>query len=171
MAVDIPPDLLGALEETLGHEERLTEQLRFKLIQAKLLLTAGEAHFVGSALQEVQGVLEEIRGAENWREKAVTRLAAAINLSADEITLAYLAEHAPEPYRERFSKQRYRFMDLTSEVEQLTNECRRLAQANVDMIQGTLESLYKVTESLGTYDAAGRLQAGGRNPTRLDRAL
>ena len=162
---------LAALEQMLGLERQLLETLQFKLTQAKLVLTANESRFVAPALREVQAAMEDIRTAEDERMKATAAIAADWGVHSKSLTRAYLADHAPEPYGARFRDHRYAFMDLTSEIERLSADNQRLATANLDVIKGTLDLLYDVTEQSDTYDAKGHRSDAARGPLRLDRSL
>lgn len=164
---------LAALETMLALERQLLETLLFKLTQAKLVLAANETRFVPPALKEVQDAMADIERAEADRVRATAAIAADWGLELASVTLAYLAEKAPEPYRERFSAHRYEFMDLTKQIEQLSGDNQRLAAANLDMIRGTLDILYNVTDADrgSAYDARGRSQGSERGPLRLDRSI
>lgn len=161
---------LDALETTLAAERQLLESLLFKLTQAKLVLGSGEARFVGPAIEEVAGVMESIRQAEQHRAEAVANLAAEWGVPAASLTLAYLADHGPEDRRERLSALRYEFMDLTEQIEKITKENERLASGNLSVIQGTLSALHQVTELGSAYDAKGQLPSSIQ-PVRFDRSV
>jgi hypothetical protein len=63
-------DSRNAVEElvdTLWLERRLLEFLLYKLVQANLMLTAGNSRFVQPALREVDQVIERVRHAESYR--------------------------------------------------------------------------------------------------------
>lgn len=171
MDVRTPSPHLARLEQTLGHERELLESLLYRLVAAKQILAANEARFVPRALQEVQDAMEDIREAEAMRSKAVDALAAEWGVPAGRLTLGWLASEGPESARPRLQDLRYAFMDLTKEVEQLTQENQRLASANLESIRGTLNMLHRVTEDPGIYDASGRRSEIAKAPMRWDRAL
>jgi len=165
-----PSPRLATLERLLETERELLETLLFKLTQARLILAANEVRFVSQSLQEVQMAMDDIREAEAARSRAVTALAEDLGVPASQITLEYLAAQGPEPTRPRFSELRYRFLDLTQEIEKVSAENQRLAAAGLDAIRGTLSMLYDVTDEGVTYDRQGRLSQGPP-PMRLDRPL
>ena len=169
--METPSPRLIALEQMLGLEHQLLEALLFKLTQAKLVLAANEARYVGSALHEVQEAMEDIKEAEERRASAVADLAEEWEIPAAVLTLAYLSDHAPPSMRERFGQLRYGLMDLAGDIEKITKQNQRLANANLETIRGTLDILHKVTESGGTYDASGRALPAARRPRRLDTAI
>jgi hypothetical protein len=171
MEESAPSPRLATLERLLDSERQLLETLLLKLTQARLLLAANEVRFVSASLQEVQMAMDDIREAEDARVQALTALADELGKLPSEITLEFLATQGPAATRARFRDLRYRFMDLTKEIEKASAENKRLAQAGLDAIRGTLSMLYDVAEDGGTYDRRGRVQSGPRNPLRLDRPL
>lgn len=170
MSAGLPSRSLDELEATLAIERQLLESLLFKLTQAKLILASSEARFVGPALDEVTTVMEVIREAESKRSAAVAKVASELGVPIAAVTLAYLAENAPDPIKERFSALRYEFMDLTEEIERLTKENERLATGNLELIQGTLNALHQVTDEGSAYDAKGR-RSTQTGPVRFDRSI
>jgi hypothetical protein len=170
MSAASPSRSLDELEATLAIERQLLESLLFKLTQAKLILASSEARFVGPALEEVTAVMQTIRGAEQKRAAAVAAVASEWGVPAQAVTLAYLAEHAPIPHKERFSSLRYELMDLTEDIERITRENERLATGNLSLIQGTLNALHHATAEGTAYTAAGRLPST-TNPIRFDQSI
>ena len=69
------PTPMAELVETLWYERRLLEFLLFKLVSANLVLSSADRRFVGSAVDEVEQVLERVRRAESDRHRVVQRLA------------------------------------------------------------------------------------------------
>src|SRR5690606_39449996 len=75
------------------------EYLLFKLLEAQLLLSSDQAAFVPIAMAEIESVLRRIREEEERREELVSLLAQDWGVPPHELKLAYLTEHAPDPYR------------------------------------------------------------------------
>ncbi len=160
------------LANTLTAERRLLEQLLFKLIEARLILAADEARFVSQAMAEVETVMERLRFFEQHRTAAVARLADALGEPASKVTLSYLAEWAPEPYRTMFDDHRDHFHRLTDEIEQATVDNRRLATMAVQNLTATLGAMVGGGGTLATYTADGRTRSRTPViPTQLDEVL
>lgn len=162
---------LAALAETLHGERRLLEQLLFKLVEARLVLAADEARFLPLAMSEVEDVVARVRFGESHRQRAVRELAAAIGEPEDRITLTFLVNWAPEPYRTMFAEHRDHFMRLTVEIEQASVDNRRLANLAVQNLSDTLVTLLGSSES-GVYTSLGtRTNEAIAAPSRLDWVL
>ena len=162
---------LVELADTLTAERRLLEQLLFKLVEARLILAADEARFVGQAMAEVETVMERLRLFEQHRVDAVARLADALGEPPSRVTLSYLAEWAPEPYRTMFDHHRDHFLRLTEEICQATVDNRRLATMAVQNLTATLGAMVG-GGGLATYTADGRTSSRTPViPTQLDEVL
>jgi hypothetical protein len=127
--------------ERLWAERHLLEFLEFKLVAAKLLLTADVRRFVGPALDEVEHVIEQVRMAEIKRGMVVARVAQEWQVPVERITLTYLVERAPEPAALIFAEHRAAFMKLTTEIEDLAIQNRLMAQATLAHIREAMAVL------------------------------
>lgn len=162
---------LADLADTLSAERQLLEQLLFKLVEARLVLAADEARFIGQAMREVEMVLDRIRLGESRRTAAVDRLAQVIGEPAEEITLGFLSSWAPEPYRTMFRQHRDHFHRLTAEIEQASVDNRRLASLAVHNLTDTLGALLGESD-FAVYTALGTRQGRAVSvPTRIDEVL
>ena len=143
----------------------------FKLVEARLILTADEPRFVPQAMLEVESVVDRIRFSEIRRTDAVRGLAEALGAPQDEVTLRYLAASAPEPYRTMFEQHRDHFHQLAGEIEQVTLDNRRLASLALRNITDTLGAIIG-QPSLSVYTATGTSRdAVEHRPTRIDEVL
>ena len=154
------------LVDTLWFERRLLEFLLFKLVSANLVLSADDWRFVAPAIAEVERVVQEVRQAEADRAGLLSEVASEWNVGPHQLTLAYLAEHAPPELKSDLEDHRDAFMQLVNEIEELTRENRRLATVGIDGIRETLGLSQTVT-----YDAAGRRGQRPASATRFDRVL
>lgn len=163
---------LALLAQTLSSERELLELLLFKLVEARLILASDQPRFVPQAMIEVESVIERIRYSESRRGDAVSGLAAAMSLPSDAITLRYLASEAPEPYRTMFEQHRDHFHRLTTEIEQVTLDNRRLATLAVQNITDTLGAIIG-QPSFSVYTASGASREAVRpsSPTQIDEVL
>ena len=135
----------------LWFERRLLEFLLFKLVSANLVLTANDRRFVGPAVAEVERVVVEVRRAEGDRAEVIDKIAADWGVDASILSLEYIAEHAPEELRPDFEDHHVGFMALVNEIEELTQENRRLATVSLEDIRGAFG-----LDQSGMYDAEGR---------------
>ncbi len=162
---------LALLAQTLSAERELLELLLFKLVEARLILTSDEPRFVPQAMLEVESVVERIRFSELRRNEAVRGFAATVGADPDEITLRYLAAHAPEPYRTMFEAHRDHFHRLAGQIEQTTLDNRRLASLALQNITDTLGAIIG-QPSFSVYTATGSSRSAAEHrPVRVDEVL
>lgn len=157
------------LVDTLWLERRLLEFLLYKLVQANLMLMAGNSRFVQPALREVDQVIERVRQAESYRGTVVERLAREWNKPAASLTLEALAAESPGWAQPLFQEHREGFLRLVNEIERITLENRRLATVNLDSIRGTLDMLSGQRSDI--YDSSGRATSGERLPMKIDEVM
>jgi hypothetical protein len=163
---------LAELVDTLAAERNVLDYLVFKLVEARLVLIADEARFIPQAMAEVEAVIVQIRRGESHRQHALLRLARHIGVPADSLTLSRLADSAPEPFGVMFSDYQRQFHNLTSEIERLTQENRKLASQSVSSIREALSALIGLSAPVDVYTAAGE-HAGAPSvkPLRVDEIL
>lgn len=161
--------VLQDLIDQLGRQRQLVEYLLFKLIEARLLLSSGQdAAFVPVALGEIEGVLDRMRDEEKARESLIALLADDWGVEPDRITLGFLTEESPEPYRTAFADHRSEFMTLVDQVEDVTKENRRLAATGLNRVQATISGL---VEDASTYSPEGRVQKFVARPMSHDEVV
>lgn len=162
---------LAELAETLHAERQMLEHLLFKLIEARLVLAADEARFLPMAMREVESIVERVRLGEGQRRRAVVRLADALGEPEERMTLGFLIDWAPEPYRTMFNEHQDHFRRLATEIEQASLDNRRLAGLAVQSLTDTLGTL------LGSHDPGTYTPTGSRGrqtavlPTHVDEVL
>lgn len=161
---------LEDLADVLWAERHLVEYLLFKLVTANLLLSAEERRFVPKAMDEVERVMERLGEVENRREAALLPVAREWQLQPRDLSLATLAQRAPEPMATVFRDLHSDFMALTAEIESTSAENRKLANSALNHMHSALETLTGPTIAT-TYTAKGTHDVGITNPIRLDRAL
>jgi hypothetical protein len=162
---------LAELAETLHFERQLLEHLLFKLVEARLVLASDEARFLPQAMREVEVLVDKVRFGEGNRQLAIRALSAAIGEPEERITLGFLIQWAPEPFRTMFDEHRDHFRRLTTEIEQASLDNRRLANLAVQSLSDTLGTLMGSTDP-GTYTPTGT--RGGSTvvlPTKIDEVL
>lgn len=164
-----PTPELEVLADTLWAERHLVELLLYRLTLAKLVLAADERRFVALTIGEVEEAVQRLRDAELRREVAIADLADAWEEPVATLTLAAVAERAPQPWSKVFDDHREGFRALTEEIEATSAENRRLASAGLQSVQHALDVL--TTDRTGTYTAAGVAEPASTRPTRLDQTL
>ena len=167
---DVPAHLLEGLADTLWQERHMVETLLYRMVTAKLLLAADEHRFVSAAMDEVEAVVDALRGAEQGRMAALVQVADRLEVPVEDLTLAEIARRAPAAMRLVFDDHRQAFLDLTAEIEQTADANRQLASGALGRVRRSLDALAGANPAT-TYDAAGRAQVGVAAPMHLDRAL
>jgi len=161
---------ISQLADVLWYERQLMEFLLFKLVTANLMLNADERRFVAPSIAEVERVMDEIRRVESERDEVVQRVADELNIEPGSVSLSYLAAAAPEALRATFVDHRDGFMELTSEIEKVTRENRRLATVGLSGIRGTF-NLLDPGDNNPIYDASGKPSGSGPRSMTLNEVL
>jgi hypothetical protein len=161
---------LEELAETLWQERHLTELLLYRLVCTRLLLASDDERFTALAISEVEAVTDALRDAEQRRDEVVQALAVSWGTTIDELKLARLAEHAPQPWASIFDDHRRAFLELTGEIETAAADNRRLAASNLHRVHQTMSTLLGTTSS-STYDTNGQRQPASPTPAMLDRVM
>lgn len=161
---------LEELAEMLWQERHLTELLLYKLVCTRLILAADEQRFTGYALNEVDTVLASLREAEGRRDDVVASLAVTWGASVDDLRLSTLVERSPEPWASVFEDHRQSFLALTSEIESVARENRRLAASGLHAVQRTMLALTGGGDT-ATYDPRGQRQPAAAGPSLLDEVM
>ena len=162
---------LEVLNEVMWRERRVTEAVRFKLVEAKLILMADEPRFVPQALAELEAVVRRLRTVEHERDAALREFAAEVQMDVDRITLRALSEEAPEPWSTIFDDHRQAFLEMTAEIEDITKVNRRLATLAFSGAKETIRALF-TPEDAGLYGRPGEVSASpNAAPIRVDEVL
>lgn len=150
----------GALASLLWNQRDALDALLYRLVQQRLLLTAGETRWLHHADAELSAAVEAMRAGEILRAAELDRFVAALGLSVD-TTLGELAGLAPAPWDQVLADHRLVLRALVAEIEAATVQVRALLHAGSSAIRETLDLL---TDSTATYTAdgaAGALHRGG----------
>lgn len=149
----------------LWQEREALQFLLFKLVEERLIVSAGETRWLAAANDEIESAVSRLRGIELMRAAEVDNLAAELRLGAGP-TLNDLAEHAAEPWAGILTEHREALLTLVLQIEQATDENRRLLGAGARAIRQTLLSLSDAP--LDTYDSRGISSAGPRGSMMWD---
>ena len=155
--VEADDQALNDVSTVLWKERQLLELLVFKLEEEQLLLTAGKARWVNHASREVEIVLEQLRAAELLRALKVEAAAAELGLESFP-GLRSLSQAAPEPWCSIFARHRQAFLELTTEVRELSERNRHLLAKGRDAARDALSWLTgKGSPPPQAYTATGGL--------------
>ena len=132
--------VLNDVSTILWRERQLLELLVFKLEEEQLLLAAGKVRWVNHASREVEIVLEQLRASELMRAVRVEAAATELGLGSSP-GLKSLSAAAPEPWSSIFSRHRQAFLELTSEVRELSEQNRHLLAKGRDAAREALNWL------------------------------
>jgi AraC-like DNA-binding protein len=130
---------MDELAGVLGRERLLIEKLLFKLVELHQLLTIGEARFLPWAAEEVDRATARLRESELHRALIVNKIAARVGVADTQLSLRALANTTPEPFGSIFADHRRAFRELTSEVTEVLERCRALAEDGAVFVAEVLE--------------------------------
>lgn len=152
-------------------ERHLLEFLLFKVVSARLLLSAGEHRFLPVVGEEIEDVVRRCREAAAERQKVADTLAAAWDVDTGRIHLGYLAEHAPSPFAAMFSDHRDRLRQVVEEVQATARSNHQLATTTMQDVSRLIGE--DAGGQLGTtYNRSGRAQPSKRTgPRQVDGSL
>lgn len=150
----------------LWRERGLLETLHYRLEVEQLVMSSGQTRWLLQAANDVELMLEEIRGTEILRAVAADEAAAAVGLAANP-SLSSLIERADEPWRSILADHRDAFAAASAEIT-------RLAEANRTLISAGLRAAHETLLSLGgdaqIYSPEGAA-VGTARASRFDRIL
>lgn len=162
---------MDELATVLRRERWLLNVLLFRLTEMRHLLAANDSRFLGWASAEVEEAVARVREAELIRNTLVSRLAREMEMTEDDLTLASLAQGAPEPYRQIFSDHRVAFLDLVNEVQSVSQTNRRLATRGIQGLSDVLNMLSNEDDDPQLYGPSSQTWAARPAASSLDRAL
>ncbi len=164
-------ELLERLAHRLWDERHVVTVLLYRLTVTRLLLAADERRFVAESVREVDDAVAQLRDGEAARDEALRDLAEHWLIDPQQLTLERLSRQAPPPYDHTFSEHLTAFRTLTAEVEGAARENRTLARTDLGAVQEQLDLLTGTPSAPTTYDARGRVDAGGPLGGRLREVL
>jgi len=144
---------LANISAALWRIRELLDLLTFKLETEQVLVAAGRSRWLGRATHEVELVLEEIRHADLRRTIELGDVAETMGLDPD-ISLAELAEAAPDPWGAVLTDHRLTLISATTEISALAESNRDLLDSSYRALQEALGLLSSVPEP-STYTADG----------------
>lgn len=153
---------LAVLADVIWTQRTALEQLAFRLVALKLVLTADLRRYVGRCVDEVDAAADRLERIEERRAAAQEALAVACGYRPDVLTLGALALAAPEPWSTVFADHHDHLRALVTEIDHTTAENARLCGA----------TLTELTDDLSAAGVAGQRALAGaapvaRTPLRL----
>lgn len=131
------------LLSVLGRERVQLEFLLFKILQLQHLLRSQDQRFLRWATEEIARAGQRVHVTEIDRLDLIRQFARSAGMQADEVTLATLAEHAPEPWSTIFADHSLGFRRLAVEVDAVMTVTCALADATGHVIAETLRQIYR----------------------------
>lgn len=144
-------DAFAAVAAVLWTEREALERVLYALQVEQLVLAAGATRWLNHADGSLRVALERLRTTEVLRAAEANELARVARLPF-QLTLAELAEVAPDPWRMVLSEHRAALRELVAEIDSLATETRRLL---ADGAAATSETLASIGFAMAGYDADG----------------
>lgn len=139
--------LVEELAEVLGDERRLLETLVFRLLEARALLTSGEARFLGWAASDIEAAAAAVREVELRRATVVCAMH-----GDDRATILTLTDAAPEPWGTLLEDHRASLGRLAAEVGAALEGIHELATAGLERLRRAAPSSQRdATVDLGDH--------------------
>lgn len=156
------------LSTLLWREHELLDLLLFKAEEKQYLILTGKSRWLARIAREIEVVLDQLRTLEVERAAATELLAGDLGLGPNP-SLRQLADAAPAPWRDIYTKHHEELLVLVTEL-------RSLSEANRELIEGGLAAISDALMSVrgpsaGTYGANGRSEAGAYRAITLDGSL
>src|ERR687886_1637628 len=121
------------LSTLLWREQELLDLLLFKAEEKQYLIISGKTRWLPRIAHEIEVVLDQLRSLEVERAAATEGIATALGLEASP-SLRQLAEAAPAPWADLYTKHHEALLVAVSEL-------RSLSDANRELIEGGLAAI------------------------------
>ena len=156
------------LSTLLWREQELLDLLLFKAEEKQYLILTGKTRWLARIAHEIEVVLDQLRTLEVERAAATEQIAGRLGLEANP-SLRQLADAAPAPWGDLYSKHHETLMTLVGEI-------RNLSDANRELIEGGLAAIGEAllsarVPSAGTYTHTGRQSDAAYRSVTLDGAM
>jgi len=157
------------LSHTLWRQRRLLERLVYRLEVQQLLLAAGRTRWISTATADVEQVMDRLREEDLARAVQVSAVGMELGLG-QEPSLRDLVEHAPAPWNDILREHQAAFLEMTSEVEELTRHNRELLARGYSSTRDLLAAMTDGQE-VGGYSAAGSSTSFRLPASTIDRTV
>ncbi|MGY5884480.1 flagellar protein FlgN [Modestobacter lacusdianchii] len=158
------------LSTLLWREQELLDLLLFKAEEKQYLILTGKSRWLARIAHEIEVVLEQLRTLELERAAATEQIAGRLGLEANP-SLRQLAEAAPAPWDDLYTKHHEALLVLVTELRGLSDANRELIESGLSVINDALSSSGPAPTAAGTYTQAGRASGNAYRSVTLDGAL
>lgn len=156
------------LSTLLWREQELLDLLLFKAEEKQYLILTGKTRWLARIAHEIEVVLEQLRTLEVERAAASEQIAGRLGLPGNP-SLRQLAQAAPAPWSDLYTKHHENLLVLVTELRTLSDANRELIDGGLGAIGDALLSAR--VHSGDTYTQAGRRTANAYRPVTLDGAM
>ena len=156
------------LSTLLWREQELLDLLLFKAEEKQYLILTGKTRWLPRIAHEIEVVLDQLRTLEVERAAATEVLATALGVGANP-SLRQLAEAAPAPWADLYTKHHEALLVLVTELRSLSDANRELIEGGLAAISDALLTVRG--PSAGTYTQNGRSAGNAYRPVTVDGAM
>lgn len=156
------------LSTLLWREQELLDLLLFKAEEKQYLILSGKTRWLPRIAHEIEVVLDQLRTLEVERAAATEVIAADLGMPASP-SLRQLAEAAPAPWGDLFTKHHEALLVAVSELRSLSDANRELVETGLAAIGDALQTVRQ--PSAGTYTNNGRAAGNAYRAVTVDGAL
>jgi hypothetical protein len=156
------------LSTLLWREQELLDLLLFKAEEKQYLILAGKTRWLARIAHEIEVVLDQLRSLEVERAAATEQVAGRLGVGGNP-SLRQLAEAAPAPWGDLYSRHHENLLTMVTELRSLSDANRELIEGGLSAIGDAL--LSSRTPSAGTYTQTGRAAGNAYRSVTLDGAL
>jgi hypothetical protein len=158
------------LSTLLWREQELLDLLLFKAEEKQYLIITGKSRWLARIAHEIEVVLEQLRTLEIERAAATEQIAGRLGLAVDP-SLRQLADVAPAPWNDLYTKHHESLLALVTELRSLSDTNKGLIEGGLAAIGDALLSVRPAGATAGTYTQAGRATGNAYRSVTLDGAL
>ena len=156
------------LSTLLWREQELLDLLLFKAEEKQYLILSGKTRWLARIAHEIEVVLDQLRTLEVERAAATELIAGRLGLHVNP-SLRQLAEVAPAPWGDLYTKHHENLLGLVTELRGLSDANRELIEGGLSAIGDALMSAR--APSAGTYTQTGRQSGNAYRAVTLDGAM
>lgn len=156
------------LSTLLWREQELLDLLLFKAEEKQYLILSGKTRWLPRIAHELEVVLDQLRSIEVERAAVTEAVAAELGLDSSP-SLRQLAEAAPAPWGDLFTKHHEALLVAVTELRSLSDANRELVESGLAAISEALQTVR--SPSAGTYTQHGRTEGNAYRAVTVEGAL
>jgi flagellar biosynthesis/type III secretory pathway chaperone len=116
-------------------------------------------------LQQVGRVKDELTDRlgrlESRRQKALTEMAARLEIPVEAVTVRALAQHLDEPYSQQLRQLRAELLTIIQSVQEANKQNQALLAHSMDLLKGSYQLLNRLTADSPVYARTGSVSSSG----------